>query len=383
VTTAATAFGILPFRSVVAETRLRAAIIGHTGRGDYGHGLDAVFNGRGNIEVVAVADPEASGRKKAAAAANSARQYDDYRAMLEKERPDLVSIGPRWTDQHHAMGMAALKAGAHIYLEKPFTQTLAEADELLAIAETAGLKIAVAHQGRLAPGVLRLKELLNSGFIGELLEIRVHGKQDKRAGGEDMVVLGTHQFDLVRFFAGDAQWCSARILQDGREATMADARKATEDIGPVIGNEITAQFGMSGGVLVNYTSRARYVGIAGPMGMELLGSKGVVRMNSGFTPDFFQLKQGAWSASGQASEWKRLDDAAFSPPPAESTVARSNQRVVDDWLAAIRDNREPACSGRAAMKSYEMIMTVFQAGLTRTRVGLPMKLRTHPLTLKA
>src|SRR5437867_11405602 len=69
-----------------SDTRLRAAIIGHTGKGDYGHGLDAVFNGRENIQVVAVADPNPPGRAKAAEQSKALRQYDDYRVMSEKEK---------------------------------------------------------------------------------------------------------------------------------------------------------------------------------------------------------------------------------------------------------------------------------------------------------
>src|SRR5437899_12449649 len=102
--------------------------------------------------------------------------------MLEREKPQLVSVAPRWTDQHHAMALAALAAGAHVYLEKPITRTLAEADELLAVADRAGLKIAVAHQMRLAPSILFLQASLEGGLIGDLLEIRAHGKQDQRAG---------------------------------------------------------------------------------------------------------------------------------------------------------------------------------------------------------
>ena len=101
------------------------------------------------------------------------------------------------------MAMASLRAGAHIYLEKPLTQTLAEADELLALADRTGRKIVVAHQMRLAPNILALKQAIKQGLLGELLEIRTHGKQDHRAGGEDLVVLGVHLFDLMRFFAGD------------------------------------------------------------------------------------------------------------------------------------------------------------------------------------
>src|SRR5262245_30284791 len=102
--------------------RWRAAIIGHTGRGDYGHDLDLVFNDHPQIEVVAVADPVSAGRAKAAARCRTAGQYADYREMLEKERPQLVAVAPRHSDQHHAIASAALAAGAHVLLEKPCTQ---------------------------------------------------------------------------------------------------------------------------------------------------------------------------------------------------------------------------------------------------------------------
>ena len=86
--------------------------------------------------------------------------------MLEKERPHLVSIAMRQADQHHEIALAALRAGAHIYGEKPFTTTPVEADELLAQAERRGLKIAVAHTMRMTPEAVRLKQALTEGFVG-------------------------------------------------------------------------------------------------------------------------------------------------------------------------------------------------------------------------
>jgi len=121
----------------------RAAVIGSTGRGNYGHGMDRVFRDRPGIEVVALADPNPAGADKARAAAGARRVYGDYREMLERERPELVSVAPRWSEEHHPMVRAALEAGAHVYCEKPFTRTLAEADDLLAVARAAGRRIAI------------------------------------------------------------------------------------------------------------------------------------------------------------------------------------------------------------------------------------------------
>src|SRR5438477_7370170 len=85
--------------------KLTAAVIGHTGRGDYGHGLEGIFENRPSIEVVALADPDPDGRAKTAAKIRAPRSYPDYREMLEKERPNLVSIAMRQSDQHHAIAL--------------------------------------------------------------------------------------------------------------------------------------------------------------------------------------------------------------------------------------------------------------------------------------
>lgn len=361
--------------------RYKAAIIGHTGRGNFGHGLDLVFQDRPGIEVVALADPDPAGRAKAQARAKAQRVYADFREMLAAERPDLVSVAPRWSEQHHAMVSAALAVGAHVYCEKPFTRTLAEADDLLALAQTAGRRIAVAHQGRLAPATLVLKERLEAGELGELLEIRVHGKQDRRAGGEDMLVLGTHQFDLVRFFAGDPLWCTARVLQGGREVSLADARAAGEGIGPILGDEIDAFFALPRGVGMHYTSRARNAAAAGPWGMELIGTKGRVRLLSDQNTQVFTQRVRGNPLQGGSVEWVPLTAATAGPAVLAPGQDGSNRRVIDDWLAAIAEKREPACSGHAAMKSLEMIHAVFAAGLSRGRVTWPLVSRAHPLAV--
>lgn len=362
-------------RGAEPDKPLRAAVIGHTGRGDYGHGLDVVFNDVPGVQVVALADPDEAGRAKAAERARAKRTYADYKQMLEKEKPDLVSIAPRWSEQHRAMGVAAISAGAHLILEKPITPTLAEADDLLAAANRSDKRIAVAHQMRLAPQVLNLKRAIEQGAIGDLLQVDAWGKQDARAGGEDMLVLGSHLMDLIRFFAGDARWCTARVLQQGRDITRDDARAVAEQIGPVAGDEIAAQFALDKGVHATFTSRGKLREGVGHWGIEFTGSKGAARLLADISPRVFLLKPGAWSDSGRTDRWEPLDTGGA--PRGDSHAA--NRRVVDDWLAAIRANRDPACSGHAAMKSLEMIMAVYHAALAGTRVPLPLKDRGHPL----
>jgi len=370
------AVAAVPFAAHAAESNapLKAAVIGHTGRGDYGHGLESIFNDRPGIQLVALADPDEAGRKRTAEKIKAPRQYADYRELLQKERPNLVSVAMRQSDQHHAIVLAALRAGAHVYCEKPFTVTPAEADELLKEAAQGKLKIAVAHTTRMAAPTLRLKAALREGLIGDLVEMRAYGKQDARAGGEDMMVLGSHLFDLMRLFAGDPSWVQARVLWKGSDITPTDGRLVKDNVGPVAGDEVFAQFGFANSVTATFTSSAKLRETVGHWGIEFHGSKGVARLNSDISPNIFIRKSTPWQAGGRTDEWKPL-------APAPEAKPEHNLGPVGDWLDAIAKDREPECSGKNGAWAVEMVLGVYHAALNRARVPLPLAVRTHPLKL--
>ena len=365
-------------------TKLKAAIIGHTGAGDYGHGIERVFQNMSDVSVVAVADPHEGGRAKAQAASGAAKGYADYRDMLAKEKPDLVAIGTRWATEHHVMAMAALESGAHLYLEKPFTITLAEADDIVGLARRKNLRVAVAHVTRMAPAVRRLEKALREGLIGGLLEIHTVGKMGDRAGGQDMMVLGLHVFDLARLFAGEVKWCQASIQYHGKPATLADAKESPSDkVGPVVGDDIFAHFAMESGINVTFRSRVGLEKAAGPFGMEIIGTRGMVRLNSGFAPGISLLKEPNRSATSRVENWQDwnggVDPASEVTLEGLSGYDASHRRVVRDWLQAIAEKREPLGSGERAMKAIEMAHGVFQAGIEGKRVEFPLMNRRHPL----
>lgn len=123
---AAIALGVASVRTLAQVTESKAAVIGHTVAGDYGHGLDLVFKNLPNARVLAVADQNDAGRQKAKERIGAERAYADYREMLAKEKPSLISVAPRWNDERFDMIKAALNAGAHVFSEKPFTMSLRE-----------------------------------------------------------------------------------------------------------------------------------------------------------------------------------------------------------------------------------------------------------------
>ena len=168
------------------QRKYKACIIGDTEHGGYGHSMHLVWAHRDDVEVVALADPDETGRAKHATEAGAPRTYADYKEMLEKEQPDLVSIGPRWTTNHKDYVLAAAECGAHGMLEKPIAADLAEADAMIDAIEAKNLKWAIAHNFRVSPIIRHAKHLLHEEHIlGSILEARGRGKEDNRAGGED------------------------------------------------------------------------------------------------------------------------------------------------------------------------------------------------------
>src|SRR6266849_3472752 len=91
--------------------RYRVAVIGRTGRGNYGHDLDTVWLDLPEVEIVAVADEDEEGRSQARERLQAPKAYADYRAMLAREKADLVSVAPRWPDCHCEMALACAQAG--------------------------------------------------------------------------------------------------------------------------------------------------------------------------------------------------------------------------------------------------------------------------------
>jgi predicted dehydrogenase len=361
----------------------RVAVIGRTGKGGYGHGLDVVWKDLDNVTVVAVADPDAKGRADAARRLGAKNAYADYRRMLEKERPQLVSVADRYLDLHKEMVVACARAGASIFLEKPMARTLAEADEMVKACETHHVKLAIAHQTRYSPRLQRVRELIASGRLGDLLEVRARGKEDSRGGGQDLMVLGTHLMDLMRFVAGDAAWCFAKIFQNGRPATKADVRPGGEGMGPVLGDRITATYGFARGVQGTFATHKARHGAGKRFGLTAYGSRGVIRMGTGALPPVYFLDDPSWWPARSGAKWQEVTSAGLGKPEPlkDGGLHLGNVWIAKDLIESVEKDRQPRGSmydGRAAL---EMILGVYESHRLRGPAELPLKNRRHPLTM--
>lgn len=360
----------------------KAAVIGRTGHGDYGHGIHTVWQEVPNVELVAVADDDRAGLAEAAKLLKVNKTYADYRRMLDEVKPDVVGIGPRWIDQHRDMVVAAAQRGIHIYMEKPFCRTLAEADEMIAACERTHVKLAIAHQTRYSPKLTVVKRLIAEGKLGRLIELRGRGKEDQRGGGEDLFVLGSHIMDLILALGGLPAWCFASVLQEGKAITASDIREGPEGLGPLAGDAVRAMYGLPNGVTAYFASN-RNSGGGKRFGLQILGSEGILEMQTGYLPAVKFLADATWSPGRSGAKWQDVSSQGIGvPEPLTGDNAHEgNALAVKDLLAAIEENREPLDNMYEARGTIEMIMAVFESHRLGRAVPLPLENRKHPLSM--
>jgi predicted dehydrogenase len=370
-------------RARAIKPRYTVGVIGRTGYGDYGHGLDVVWNEIEQAEVVAVADPDPQGRAAAQKRLKAPNGYADYRRMLEKERPQIVSVAPRWLDCHHEMVMACAEFGCHVFLEKPMCQNLEQADAMVAAFEKKNLKLAIAHQTRYSPAVAHARSAIADGLLGDILELRGRGKEDRRGGGEDLIVLGTHIMDLMRFLAGDARRCFAGVRNKHEPVSKKHVREGAEGIGPLAGDEIHAVYRFDG-ITMGYfsTHRARH-GAAERFGLQVYGSRGILTMTTGGVPEIWLLEDPSWQPGRTKVRWKRISSAGIDKPePLKSPgLDYGNHLIALDLIRAIETAGRPKGSMNDGRAALEMILAVYESHRLNAPVGLPLKNRKHPLTM--
>ena len=223
------------------------------------------------VEVVGCCDVTVVGAERFAADFGIPRAYGEYGAMLEREELDAVYLAVPHA-LHYPMMLEAIRAGAHIWCEKPVTVSTAEAWEVVDQARAAGVKVGVNYQTRYDPGCVRMYEAARSGALGEIYYARTNTPYLRtpayyagwhaikaQAGGGTMLTVGSHMIDAVLWVTG-----SRPVSAEGRIAQKKFKDIEVEDLA-------MGMFELENGVLVQVCSSM----VANPEGIpsiELYGA---------------------------------------------------------------------------------------------------------------
>lgn len=212
---------------------------------------------------------------------------DDYRELLARKDIDVVSICTP-NDQHEAMAIAAIQAGKHVYIDKPLAVTSESAGRIAAAAAAANVFTQMVFNNRFTPAVLRAKQLVDEGRIGEVLTFNARylhsgsidpnrpiGWKQQMQGGV-LLDLGSHALDLLTWMIGYPQkvFCKMRTLYADRPTRDGGREQALSE------DHVAMLLEMPNGAVGSVEASKIATGANDELTLEIRGEKGALKWNS-------------------------------------------------------------------------------------------------------
>ena len=308
----------------------RAALIG---AGSRGMGLRDEANQADRLSVVAAADPFET--RFETLKSEGVAVYKDFEKMLEVESVDVILVAtPIATHYDVAKRVLGFPITA-LYLEKPMTTRLWQADELIERAEEGDVRFVVGHQLRYSPGWADVKNLVAEGAIGQVEYIRARR-------GWPLLTHHTHQTDLMRYYADDspAEWVLGQIHRSGS----------------FLSENIELEMQALG--FVQFENGIFGIIEAGQYkppvenSVMLVGDKGEIRVGS----------DARYRSEETNGRWTPVPQ--FGQPD-----------VFEDLLSWIEGGPEHRSSARKGRDTLEILLAIYESSLSRSRIALPMERR--------
>lgn len=195
-----------------------------------------------DYEIRAVSTTRRDTAEQSAREIGAPLAFDSHQALIARPEIDLVVVAVNVT-HHDEIVRAALSAGKMVYCEWPLARNLAEAEGLAALARKQGVKTVVGLQGRVAPAVLYLRDLVAAGHIGRLLGTHVAGTgpddlwmgvlapeyeitADPSTGNTLLAIPNGHALEMLTFALGEfANVSSTLIAARGQAVRLRDTTR--------------------------------------------------------------------------------------------------------------------------------------------------------------
>jgi predicted dehydrogenase len=280
----------------------------------------------------------------------------DLEIALAVHHPDAVIVANP-TSHHLLTALSAAKAGCHILIEKPLSDTLEGVEELASIAELSGSKILVGFQFRYHPGLAAVKQLLSDEVIGAPVNVRAHWGEylpdwhpweDYRQSysaretlGGGVVLTLCHPFDYLRWLFGEVKSVQAHTGQ------ISELELEVEDNADVL---LEFESGAVGSVHLDYFQRPP------SHTLELTGTRGRIRWDNA---------DGAvqyWTAGN--ADWQRIN------PPEDFERNALFLDEMQHFLDVVQERADPICSLDDGIRALEIALAIKSASRERKLIQL-------------
>jgi UDP-N-acetyl-2-amino-2-deoxyglucuronate dehydrogenase len=295
--------------------------------------------------------------------------YADYRDMLAKEKPDIVTLATE-SGYHAKIALECLDSGCHVICEKPMALSTADADAMIASAKRNGKKLAVCFQNRFNAPVQRARKAYEAGRFGRMLHGMIQVRWNRNEAyyaeapwrgtweldGGTLMNQCTHGIDLL-------QWMMGEDVVRVHGVTRRYLRPIqAEDFGTAILEFKSGAVGIIEGTADVYPGNLNEtLSLFGDRGTAVIGGLAVNKLETWRFSDA--------AALGDAED-KVLDPAEKDPP---TVYGFGHAALFADFAAAISEGREPLVSGEAGKKALEVILSIYKSMKEGGPVDLPIR----------
>lgn len=324
----------------MSQSKLKIALIG---AGGWGQQHARIFDARPDVDFCALAG-RTPAKTQARAAQFGVRAYTDIGEMLDRERPDLVSLCLP-NQGHFAPTLQVIEAGYPLLVEKPFVFDLSEADTLLAEAAQRDLFFAINFNHRYAQPVQKAREAIETGRVGDVVfatwRFGGEGRQDHPYA--NLIETQCHGFDMLEHLCGPIQSVAAEMTDKtghGWSTMVLSLRFASGAVGSLVGSYDTSYA---------YPDTHR---------VEVNGTQGHVVIEDTVRRFSFQAKGSESGEVWQAGYFNDMD----------REFHRTFDAYMDALLTAFKQGQPPPVPAEAGRRALALAYAAIQSFETGRRV---------------
>jgi predicted dehydrogenase len=351
--------------------KIRLGLIGASVRGTWSARSHLpALQASSDVELTAVCTTRADSAEAARQAWGARLAFDDYHKMVASPEIDAVAVVVR-VPSHYAPTKVSLEAGKHVYCEWPLGRTTAEAVELAALAKAQGVVTAVGLQARVNPAVMHMKELVEAGYVGEVMAVHVSlmregvltrpsnrtWQRDAELGANTLTIANGHTVDAMRFVAGDFGRLSAVVATQAKQWLDTGANTWLDVTSP---DNVLISGRLASGAVVSVQIGA--IPFAGSgFRMEIYGRDGTLVVSGGDSPQLGEVS--LYGAKGG-------NKLALIPIPQRFTVAAAGTpsgephnvgQMYTMFSQAIRDGGSRQPTFGTAVDLHRLVDAIKQA----------------------
>ena len=311
------------------------------------------------IEITAVCDLISERAEKVAAVLNQPYVTTDYHTMLDHVDAVLVAL-PH--DLHYECGMFFAMHKKHVMMEKPLCNTEEECLRLIETCDENGVVLMCAYPVRHWPGIVKLKEMVDSGEYGKIIQMSIwteqftkedplHWSNTARIGGGQFFSHGCHYVDLMMWFLGNpvrgshfgTRVCTPWLLKEGTSVAIFSFESGALGYHGATWGAKGTKLGYSFQIQCEHAM------------LEYQHQEGVVRVYDGLAKHV----PGQNDTLNSREVWKR-----------EGNSSKETQYEIMHFIDCIHTGKTPVTDGRTALQGLRVIWRMYDAEKTNTVADL-------------